>query len=90
MAARVESSEVDFDGDEVQLYEYWSSEGLVDNMPKGILKKLGLKMSVNDHGEAEFTEREGVVSGGAGAGGFGGGAGARGPNSWLDPSLGGA
>lgn len=60
------TSEVDFDGDEVQLYEYWSSE-LVDNMPRDILKKMGLKMTTDEAtGEAEFVEREDFVSRGRG------------------------
>ncbi|PNW75255.1 hypothetical protein CHLRE_12g519180v5 [Chlamydomonas reinhardtii] len=50
------TSEVDFDGDEVQLVDYWTSEAF-DNIPKDVLKKLGLKMSYTEAGEAEFEER---------------------------------
>ncbi|KAG2439182.1 hypothetical protein HXX76_004546 [Chlamydomonas incerta] len=50
------TSEVDFDGDEVHLVDYWSSEAF-DNIPKDVLKKLGLKMSYTEAGEAEFEER---------------------------------
>ncbi|KXZ52880.1 hypothetical protein GPECTOR_8g260 [Gonium pectorale] len=52
------TAETDFDGDEVQLVEYYNSD-LYDNIPKDVLKRIGLKMSFNEQGEAEFTEREG-------------------------------
>ncbi|GFR43724.1 hypothetical protein Agub_g4835 [Astrephomene gubernaculifera] len=52
------TQERDFAGDEVALVDYWSSEEY-DNIPKDILKRMGLKMAFNDVGEAEFTEREG-------------------------------
>ncbi|KXZ54174.1 hypothetical protein GPECTOR_5g270 [Gonium pectorale] len=52
------TSETDFDGDEVQLVEYYNGD-LYDNIPKDVLKRIGLKMSFNEQGEAEFTEREG-------------------------------
>lgn len=55
------TSETDFDGDQVQLVDYWNTE-MYDNIPKDILKRIGLKMSINDQGEAEFVEREGYVS----------------------------
>ncbi|GLC37745.1 hypothetical protein PLESTB_001472500 [Pleodorina starrii] len=52
------TSETDFDGDEVQLVDYWNTE-IYENIPKDVLKRIGLKMSFNEQGEAEFTEREG-------------------------------
>ncbi|EFJ50868.1 hypothetical protein VOLCADRAFT_120525 [Volvox carteri f. nagariensis] len=50
------TSETDFDGDEVQLVEYWNTE-MYESIPKDVLKRIGLKMSFNERGEAEFTER---------------------------------
>ncbi|GIL70524.1 hypothetical protein Vretimale_3656 [Volvox reticuliferus] len=50
------TSETDFDGDEVQLVEYWNTE-MYESIPKDVLKRIGLKMSFNEKGEAEFTER---------------------------------
>ncbi|PNH06607.1 Elongation factor Ts [Tetrabaena socialis] len=58
--AALGTNEVDFDGDEVALFEYWSADAY-DNIPKDILKRMGLKMSFNDQGEAEFADREGYV-----------------------------
>ncbi len=55
------TSETDFDGDEVQLVDYWNTE-IYDNIPKDVLKRIGLKMSYNERGEAEFTERPEFVS----------------------------
>ncbi len=45
--------EVDFDGDEVQLDDYWSETFVV---PKAALKRLGLKIQVRQ-GRALFQER---------------------------------
>ncbi len=55
------TTEVDFEGDEVQLVDYYAGDAY-DDIPKDILKRMGLKMHFNDQGEAEFTEREGHVS----------------------------
>ncbi|KAG2499065.1 hypothetical protein HYH03_003248 [Edaphochlamys debaryana] len=52
------AQEVDFGGDVVQLFDYFDSAAY-DAVPKDALKRVGLKMSYNEAGEAEFTEREG-------------------------------
>ncbi len=65
--ALLATKEVDFDGDEVQLVEYWADEYAA--IPVDVHKKMGLKISYNEAGEPEFTEVEGFVSG-ARAGGL--------------------
>lgn len=54
------TKEVDFDGDEVELEDYWTVDYSV---PKKAMAKVGLKMTFNEAGEAVFEEREDFVSG---------------------------
>lgn len=53
------TKEIDFDGDEVELEDYWTVDYSV---PKKAMAKVGLKMTFNEAGEAVFEEREDFVS----------------------------
>ncbi|GAX79678.1 hypothetical protein CEUSTIGMA_g7119.t1 [Chlamydomonas eustigma] len=49
----------DFDGDEIFLEDLWQQ---TIHVPKDALKKLGLKIKIDENGEAEAVEREGVTA----------------------------
>jgi len=47
----------DFDGDEIELEDFWQS---TIKVPKDALRALGYKLQFDDKGEAEVVEREGA------------------------------
>lgn len=47
--------EVDFDGDEMELNDYWAE---TVSMPKGALKKLGYKLVVSENGGVDVVEMD--------------------------------
>lgn len=50
--------DTDFDGDEIELVDFWQAPEL--RMPKDALKHLGMKITFDEQGEAEISEREGA------------------------------